>query len=154
MDGVLVHCHVRIVGISNWRFALLFRDYLRAQEQVRYAYAQVKKRLTEHYISIGNYAYIKDPICDLIYLQAEQWANATHWIMSLGGRRFPRFPKPPSPSSYENKIFSSANFKIELRCVTQITVTPLRVSPFKAIRIFSSASGSSADVPSSSTTIG
>ncbi|MFK7824153.1 MAG: GNAT family N-acetyltransferase [Oligoflexales bacterium] len=74
-----VNVHIRIFGNPNWRFALLFRDFLRANEKALMAYEQVKRRLSELCIASGIYAYTKDPVCDLIYLQAEEWATKTNW---------------------------------------------------------------------------
>lgn len=75
-----VHVHVRRAGSANGRYALLFRDYLRAHPLAAAAYAQAKVALTQH----GPYDWdlyydVKDPICDIIMAGAEDWAAATHW---------------------------------------------------------------------------
>lgn len=66
--------HVRAQGRANQRYALLFRDYLRAHPLAASAYAEVKRRLA-HYHAEDSLAYttIKDPVCDLIMNAAEAW---------------------------------------------------------------------------------
>lgn len=74
------HIHVRVVGRPNWRYALLFRDYLRANPQARDAYAELKRRLAAHPgMTRDEYPDIKDPACDLIYVAAEAWAGTVDW---------------------------------------------------------------------------
>lgn len=82
LEGKKVNLHIRLLGSSNWRFALLFRDFLRASKEAKTAYSQLKKRLAGNGVSTGAYAYIKDPVCDLIYLQAGFWAEKTGWKLS------------------------------------------------------------------------
>lgn len=74
------HLHVRAAGRANQRYALLFRDYLRAHPASAEAYAELKRRLA-HYHAADREAYtdIKDPACDLIIHAAEAWAAATSW---------------------------------------------------------------------------
>jgi GrpB-like predicted nucleotidyltransferase (UPF0157 family) len=76
-----VNLHVRVAGRANQRYALLFRDYLRSHPETAAAYGEFKRRAaallpTE---SIAEYADLKDPVCDLIYLPAEEWAARTGW---------------------------------------------------------------------------
>jgi GrpB-like predicted nucleotidyltransferase (UPF0157 family) len=73
------HVHVRVLGAPNWRYALLFRDHLRARPTTAAAYAELKRRLAALGIDRGTYADVKDPACDLIIAAAEQWAEATGW---------------------------------------------------------------------------
>ena len=74
------HLHVRQQGLQNQRYALLFRDFLRADARVRLAYERIKRRLTEIFPeSIGGYLYIKDPLMDIIYEGAESWAKTVDW---------------------------------------------------------------------------
>ncbi|MEA2520498.1 MAG: hypothetical protein QOI81_144 [Actinomycetota bacterium] len=73
--------HVRVDGWPNQRYALLFRDYLRANQETAEAYAELKRRLAELLPDDpGRYADVKDPACDLIYLAAEQWATRAAWV--------------------------------------------------------------------------
>ncbi|HKZ85352.1 MAG TPA: GrpB family protein [Anaerolineae bacterium] len=71
--------HVRVQGRANQRYALLFRDYLRAHPASAKAYAELKRRLAQHLADPQTYPEVKDPAVDLIYLAAEDWAAATHW---------------------------------------------------------------------------
>jgi GrpB-like predicted nucleotidyltransferase (UPF0157 family) len=75
-----VNLHVRVAGRANQRYALLFRDYLRAHPDTAAAYGEFKKRAASLPLeSVGEYADLKDPVCDLIYLPAEEWAERTGW---------------------------------------------------------------------------
>ncbi|NKB67576.1 MAG: GrpB family protein [Candidatus Latescibacteria bacterium] len=78
-DRVL-HMHVRVQGRKNQRYALLFRDYLRAHPQAAAAYQAFKMRLAK-LVGDDRVAYpdTKDPVCDLIIQAAEMWAAATAW---------------------------------------------------------------------------
>jgi GrpB-like predicted nucleotidyltransferase (UPF0157 family) len=71
--------HVRLEGRGNQRYALLFRDYLRTHPASADAYAELKHRLAAELRSVGVYADVKDPACDLIFVAAEDWAVATGW---------------------------------------------------------------------------
>jgi GrpB-like predicted nucleotidyltransferase (UPF0157 family) len=72
--------HVRQVGLANFRYALLFRDYLRHSLPVAAAYAQVKIALARlHPDDPEAYYDVKDPVCDLIMHAAERWATETRW---------------------------------------------------------------------------
>lgn len=74
------HLHVRAAGRENQRYALLFRDFLRASPRYTAVYAQIKHRLSELFPeSIDSYLFIKDPAVDLIIAAAEDWAAATGW---------------------------------------------------------------------------
>jgi len=71
--------HVRLAGHANQRFALLFRDYLRAHPASSAAYAELKRRLAAHLTDSARYPEVKDPAVDLIYFAAEAWAEAVDW---------------------------------------------------------------------------
>lgn len=71
--------HVRVQGRANQRYALLFRDYLRAHRATAEAYAELKRRLAENLADPDTYPDVKDPAVDLIYFAAEAWATATRW---------------------------------------------------------------------------
>ncbi|GAB2620917.1 hypothetical protein GCM10027067_35980 [Pseudactinotalea suaedae] len=74
------HLHVRAVGQPNQRYALLFRDYLRATPSAAAAYAQIKIALARlHPDDPGAYYDVKDPVCDLIIDAAELWAGGEGW---------------------------------------------------------------------------
>jgi GrpB-like predicted nucleotidyltransferase (UPF0157 family) len=71
--------HVRVRGRANQRYALLFRDYLRAHPDSAKAYAELKRRLAQQLAAPQSYPDVKDPAVDLIYWAAEEWAAAVHW---------------------------------------------------------------------------
>ena len=74
------HIHVRISGLPNQRYPLLFRDYLRAHPVAAQAYAQVKTALASlHPQDVDAYYAVKDPVCDIIIAGAESWAAASGW---------------------------------------------------------------------------
>lgn len=73
--------HIRQAGQANQRYALLFRDYLRADPGVTRAYAQVKEALARlHPEDFDGYYDVKDPVCDIIMAAAEHWANETRYV--------------------------------------------------------------------------
>jgi GrpB-like predicted nucleotidyltransferase (UPF0157 family) len=71
--------HIRVTDRANQRYALLFRDYLRAHPDVAAAYGEFKRRAAVMVRDTEDYPDLKDPVCDLIYLPAEGWAAATGW---------------------------------------------------------------------------
>ena len=74
--------HMRIEGRANQRYALLFRDYLRAHPLAAQAYAQVKIALAaRHADDIAYYYDVKDPVCDIIMAGAEGWAQQSQWTL-------------------------------------------------------------------------
>jgi GrpB-like predicted nucleotidyltransferase (UPF0157 family) len=77
--GRRVHAHVRAAGSPNERYALLFRDYLRAHDDVRDRWALVKARLAASTATRDEYAVRKDPLTDELMAGAEAWASETGW---------------------------------------------------------------------------
>jgi GrpB-like predicted nucleotidyltransferase (UPF0157 family) len=76
--------HVRQAGRANQRYALLFRDYLRADPGAAQAYRQVKQALArQHPDDIAAYLDVKDPVCDIIMRAAERWAADTGYEQGL-----------------------------------------------------------------------
>lgn len=72
--------HIRQQGRKNQRYALLFCAFLRAHPAERAIYSLLKQRLATLFPeSIEGYLYIKDPLMDLLYQQAETWATHTQW---------------------------------------------------------------------------
>jgi GrpB-like predicted nucleotidyltransferase (UPF0157 family) len=68
--------HIRQAGRANQRYALLLRDYLRADLRVRGVYEQVKETLARlHPEDLDAYYDVKDPVCDIIMVAAERWAS-------------------------------------------------------------------------------
>lgn len=75
-----INLHVRRAGSANGRYALLFRDYLRAHTLAAGAYARAKVALMQHGPTDWDLYYdVKDPICDVIMAGAEDWAASTGW---------------------------------------------------------------------------
>lgn len=76
------HIHIRQLGLPNQRYALLFRDYLRASLPARENYALLKRELARlHPDDVDAYYAIKDPMCDLILDAAERWVAQTGWTL-------------------------------------------------------------------------
>lgn len=74
------HIHVREIGRFNQRYALLFRDYLRAAEDARAAYEQLKREAARIYPdSIDGYLQLKDPVFHILYAAASLWAEKVGW---------------------------------------------------------------------------
>jgi GrpB-like predicted nucleotidyltransferase (UPF0157 family) len=75
-----LHVHVREAGRLNQRYALLFRDYLRADAVAWDSYGALKSALAELVDGERDpYYAVKEPACDLIIAGAEQWASRTGW---------------------------------------------------------------------------
>lgn len=74
------HIHIRESGRFNQRYALLFRDYLRASPSVRASYELVKRQAAELFPEdIDGYLRLKDPVLHLIHEAAALWAQQTRW---------------------------------------------------------------------------
>ncbi|WP_335983025.1 GrpB family protein [Streptomyces sp. CA2R106] len=74
--------HLREGAGANARFALLFRDFLRADEGARRAWGAFKQRLALSVPDLADYGQIKAPATEVLMAAAERWAAAT-------GRRGP-----------------------------------------------------------------
>ena len=80
-DGRRVNLHVRVAGRANQRYAVLFRDYLRANPAMAVAYGQVKLALAAYHThDVDAYYAIKDPVGDVIMGGAEDWAATRGWV--------------------------------------------------------------------------
>ena len=78
--GRRTHIHIRVRGRPNERYALLFRDFLRATPATAASYALIKRELAaRHADDVDAYYAVKDPVCDLIMAAAEPWALASSW---------------------------------------------------------------------------
>ena len=79
MSRLFVHVHVREAGSPGWRWALLFRDWLRAEPDERRAYAAMKAELASRLTTATDYAAAKEPWFDAADQRATTWARATGW---------------------------------------------------------------------------
>ncbi|HEY2706447.1 MAG TPA: GrpB family protein [Caulobacteraceae bacterium] len=76
------HIHIRVQGLPNERYPVLFRDYLRANAGAMGSYALIKRELAKrHADDVDAYYDIKDPVMDLIMDAAERWAQQIGWIL-------------------------------------------------------------------------
>jgi len=74
------HVHVRVQGNPNQRYPLLFRDYLRAHPNSARSIELIKRQIARyHPDDIEAYLDIKDPVYDLIWDAAQDWASNTNW---------------------------------------------------------------------------
>ncbi|MGA8113144.1 MAG: GrpB family protein [Actinocatenispora sp.] len=71
--------HVRESGGGNARYALLFRDFLRADDDARRAWGAFKQRLARSVPDLMDYGQIKAPATDILMAAAERWARDTGW---------------------------------------------------------------------------
>ena len=71
--------HVREHGGANARYALLFRDFLRADDNARQAWGAFKQRLAISVPDLLNYGQIKAPATEVLMAAAERWAADTGW---------------------------------------------------------------------------
>jgi GrpB-like predicted nucleotidyltransferase (UPF0157 family) len=72
--------HVRESGGGNARYALLFRDFLRADDGACKAWGAFKQRLAISAPDLMDYGQIKAPATDILMAAAERWAADTAWI--------------------------------------------------------------------------
>ncbi|OAH15315.1 dephospho-CoA kinase/protein folding accessory domain-containing protein [Streptomyces jeddahensis] len=73
--------HLRESTGPNARYALLFRDYLRADEPARRAWGAFKHRLAVSVPGLMDYGQIKAPATDVLMAAAERWAADTGWTV-------------------------------------------------------------------------
>lgn len=72
--------HVRIDGNPNQRYALLFRDYLRAHPNSTRSIELIKRELAKRHAEDEDAYYdIKDPVYDLIWDAAQDWSRYIGW---------------------------------------------------------------------------
>lgn len=75
----IAHIHFRPIHSPGQRFALLFRDWLRADPQARADYAQAKGELAAKVDSATAYAEAKEP-----WFLREGWPRANRWAEENG----------------------------------------------------------------------
>lgn len=77
--GRIVHVRVREVGSAGWRFALAFRDRLRAEPAARTEYAALKTELAARWTATRDYAEAKEPWFAAAYPRVQHWAAEVGW---------------------------------------------------------------------------
>ncbi len=74
------HIHVRRAGSFSEQFALLFRDFLRADQRAASDYVAIKRTLAQQYRHDGQaYTDAKAPFCWKIIERADEWAQRIGW---------------------------------------------------------------------------
>lgn len=78
-----VNVHVRPAGSPGWRYALMFRDWLRNDAAALRLYAEHKAELAARFADsagTGAYAEAKEPwFTDVAWPRMSAWAEATGW---------------------------------------------------------------------------
>lgn len=77
--GRLANLHVRTENSPGWRYALLFRDWLRARPDEAAAYEAEKLRLASVHATTTAYAEAKEPWFDGALPRADAWAERGGW---------------------------------------------------------------------------
>jgi GrpB-like predicted nucleotidyltransferase (UPF0157 family) len=72
--------HLRPETSDAARYALLFRDYLRADPQARATWANLKAQIASAVTDLAPYGQIKAAALPLLMHSSERWAAETDWI--------------------------------------------------------------------------
>ncbi|WP_091467319.1 dephospho-CoA kinase [Paenarthrobacter nitroguajacolicus] len=82
--GRPVNLHVRVAGSPGWRYALLFRDWLRADQSALTHYQAHKQELAAAHAAdhgTGDYADAKEPwFTEVAWPLMNAWAERTGWM--------------------------------------------------------------------------
>jgi len=79
--GRPVKLHVRVAGSPGARYALLFRDWLRADASACREYEAEKRRVALLHPLRSDYAEAKEPwFTDVAWPRMQRWAEATGWV--------------------------------------------------------------------------
>ncbi|MBT2587202.1 dephospho-CoA kinase [Arthrobacter sp. ISL-95] len=82
--GRAVNLHVRVAGSAGWRYALLFRDWLRSDPSAAELYQAHKIALTASFAGdrgTAAYAEAKEPwFTEVAWPLMDEWANRTGWM--------------------------------------------------------------------------
>lgn len=79
VGGRSVNIHVREEGAATTRYSLLFRDFLRGNDDHRDTWGRLKTRLAEEHMDIYAYGQVKATAQPLLMALAERWAADTGW---------------------------------------------------------------------------
>ncbi|MBO0841007.1 MAG: dephospho-CoA kinase [Sciscionella sp.] len=77
--GRVATLHVRAADGPAWRWALMFRDWLRANDFERDSYAEVKRVLASKHATTASYADEKQSWVNAAFARAERWAIDSAW---------------------------------------------------------------------------
>ena len=78
--GRPINIHIRAAGSFNTKYALLCRDFLKANRMAREAYGEIKHQLANRFSEDAEaYYQIKDPVFDVLVAGALVWADANDW---------------------------------------------------------------------------
>ncbi|MFE0104220.1 GrpB family protein [Streptomyces sp. NPDC059009] len=79
VGGRRCNVHLRVHGGYGSQYALLFRDYLRADAAARAAWGAFKRRLAHSVSTLEDYGQIKAPATEVLMAGAQRWAAETGW---------------------------------------------------------------------------
>jgi GrpB-like predicted nucleotidyltransferase (UPF0157 family) len=79
VGGRSVNIHVREAHRETARYALLFRDFLRANDDHRDSWGRFKVRLAQECPDLYVYGQMKATVQPLLMALAEQWASEQAW---------------------------------------------------------------------------
>ena len=88
--GRSVNLHVRVAGSPGWRFALLFRDWLRADPSAAAEYLGVKRAASAEFagdVDAERYTRAKEPWFERAWQRSQAWAELTGWQPGASERR-------------------------------------------------------------------
>ncbi len=88
--GLAVNLHVRVRGAANWRWALLLRDWLRAEPAGRAAYLAAKRQADAQDDDAGGHAAAEEAWLAAAGPRTESWAARTGWTPAAAPRPDPR----------------------------------------------------------------
>jgi len=77
-----INLHVRVKDSPGWRWALLFRDWLRADPEIAAEYLTLKRLVANAHsgdASTAGYAEAKEPWMASVYPRGLAWAERTGW---------------------------------------------------------------------------
>jgi GrpB-like predicted nucleotidyltransferase (UPF0157 family) len=82
--GRRVNVHVRIDGSKGAQDTLLFRDYLRSENEPRIRWANFKRSIIENVesVDLAGYGLAKQSKWDELMFQADAWAESRKWQAS------------------------------------------------------------------------
>lgn len=76
--------HLRPADGISTRYALLFRDYLRANETAGAAWGELKRAAAAARPDLEGYGQLKQPAWEAMMVGADWWASATGWRTPAG----------------------------------------------------------------------